>query len=467
MLHLEDTIVAIITPIGVGGISVLRLSGKQALTIADKAFRGKNALADVPSHTAHFGKIVSREGELIDEVVATVFKEPHSYTGENVVEVSCHGSLFVAQRILRLFIELGARHAEAGEFTKRAFLNGKIDLSQAEAIADLIQSRSALSHKASLTQLQGRLSSKVAELRDKLINLCGLEELELDFVEEGLEFLDKEKMSDEVKKVIQTITQLIDSYEFGKICRDGVKVVLTGKTNVGKSSLLNALLNEERAIVTEISGTTRDVIEENIIINGLLFKLIDTAGLRETNDIVEIEGIRRTRKEVENADIALFLVDASKNLDTEDRLSFTEVHNLRRTGSRNLLLVENKMDLINGETELNSIIVDEFGVPSVKISAKTGQGLDELRSKLYDLALRGSSYSVESSLIVTNSRHRDALAKARESLEMVLNGLKEGRSNEFLAIDIRNAVNSLGEIIGVVTTEDILNAIFSKFCIGK
>lgn len=466
MTHHEDTIVAIITPIGVGGISVLRLSGKHAITIADNAFHGKSAtggLQNASTHTAHFGRIVSRDGEIIDEVVATVFREPHSYTGENVVEVSCHGSIFITQRILSTFVELGARHAEPGEFTKRAFLNGKIDLSQAEAIADLIQSRSALSHKSSLAQLEGRLSLKVAELRDKLINLCGLEELELDFVEEGLEFLDKRKMSEEVKKVLETITQLIDSYEFGKMCREGVKVVLAGKPNVGKSSLLNALLNEDRAIVTDVSGTTRDVIEENIVINGLLFKLIDTAGLRESMDVVEIEGIRRTRKQVQEADIALFLVDVSTGLDEVDKLSLEEVQSLRKGNINRLILVENKVDLLNGK----AVTLNNESFQTVRISAKTGSGLSELRSRLYDLALQGDSYSLESSLVVTNGRHRDALIKARASLETVLKGLREDQSNEFIAIDIRNAVNSLGEIIGVVTTDDILNAIFSKFCIGK
>lgn len=465
MTHQEDTIVAIITPIGVGGIAVLRLSGKDAISIADRAFRGKQSLRVVATHTAHFGTIVEKNGETIDEVVATVFKEPHSYTGENVVEISCHGSIFIAQRILSAFVELGARHAEAGEFTKRAFLNGKIDLSQAEAIADLIQSRSVLSHKASLAQLEGRLSSKITELRDKLINLCGLEELELDFVEEGLEFLDKSKISEEVKKAIEIITQLIDSYEFGKMCRDGVKVVLTGKTNVGKSSLLNALLNEDRAIVTAISGTTRDVIEENIVINGLLFKLIDTAGLRETQDVVEIEGIKRTRKEVKDADIALFLVDASKGLDDEDRASLEEVRTIRGTIGNGIVLVENKVDLLNGKS--GATIPSEIDIQRVQISAKTGKGLNELRSRLYEIALKGSSYSIESSLVVTNSRHKDALIRAKESLEKVVKGLEQGQSNEFLAIDLRNAVNSLGEIIGAVTTDDILNAIFSKFCIGK
>lgn len=465
MTRYEDTIVAIITPIGVGGISVLRLSGKHAIAIADKAFHGKQPLTEVATHTAHFGKIVGQDSEIIDEVVVTVFKEPFSYTGENVVEVSCHGSIFVAQKILSTFIELGASHAEPGEFTKRAFLNGKIDLSQAEAIADLIQSRSALSHKASLAQLEGRLSAKVSELRDKLINLCGLVELELDFVEEGLEFLDKSKMSEEIKKVIDTLTQLIDSYEFGKICRDGVRVVLTGKTNVGKSSLLNALLNDDRAIVTDISGTTRDVIEENIVINGLLFRLIDTAGLRETSDIVEMEGIRRTRKEVQDANIALFLVDASTGFDEEDKASLEEVRSLRKSDNKNLILVENKVDLLNGKADANSL--DEFGITKIRISAKTGEGLGELRLQLYNMALKSSDYSVESSMVVTNVRHRNALIKAKESLERVLKGLNEGQSNEFLAVDIRNATNSLGEIIGVVTTDDILNAIFSKFCIGK
>ncbi|TAK65482.1 MAG: tRNA uridine-5-carboxymethylaminomethyl(34) synthesis GTPase MnmE, partial [Bacteroidetes bacterium] len=287
MKHQDDTIAAIITPIGEGGISVIRISGAQAIEIAENGFRGKQRLSDVASHTVHFGSYIGGEGELLDDVLATIFKQPHSYTGEDVVEISCHGSILVTQKILESIIQHGARIAEPGEFTKRAFLNGKMDLTQAEAVADIIRTNSDRSHKASLLQLKGRTSQAIKSIRDKLLNICSLVELELDFSEEGLEFINRSEIESRLVSVIGEIEKLINSYSQGRVIRDGVKVVIFGKPNVGKSSLMNALLEKERAIVTHISGTTRDTIEENIHINGILFRLVDTAGLRETNDLIE------------------------------------------------------------------------------------------------------------------------------------------------------------------------------------
>lgn len=461
----DDAIAAIATPIGVGGISVIRVSGKDSFGIADRGFRGRVELSLAPSHTAHFGKFVDAHEEVIDEVVATIFRSPNSYTSDDTVEISCHGGVFVTRKILELLLEYGARMAQPGEFTKRAFLNGKIDLTQAEAIADLIHSGSEISRKTSLQQLEGRLSLKINELREILIRMCGLLELELDFSEEGLEFVDKFNIIKELDILNQYLQTLIESYVIGKIYREGVKVVLAGKPNVGKSSLLNLLLNENRAIVTEVPGTTRDVIEENITLGGILFRLVDTAGIRDSKDLVEKEGIRRSESQVEDADIVLFIVDPEQGYDTSDKAILSALG--KDAGrKRGLIVVENKIDLgipINS-TDI-SYLTNNYKY--VRVSAKTGEGLNELRKQLVEMTLKGSYSLSDRSVIITNSRHKQSLSLAVESLRLALAGLEENRSNDLIAIDLRGALAHLGEITGAITTEDVLNGIFSKFCIGK
>jgi tRNA modification GTPase len=464
MNPLDDVIAAIATPIGEGGISIIRISGKDAIAIADKGFRGKQPLASAATHTAHFGGFIDPDGNAIDEVIATVFLEPHSYTAENSVEISCHGGMFVTRKILDSIVAYGARPAEPGEFTKRAFLNGRIDLSQAEAVADLIHARSEISHRTSLQQLEGKLSIKVAELRQQLLDVCGLLELELDFAEEGLEFTDKGKISRQIESVIEYLNQLIDSYKYGRVYREGFKVVLAGKPNVGKSSILNMLLNENRAIVTEIPGTTRDVIEENVVIDGLLFRIVDTAGMRKSEDFIENEGIRRAESQLRTSDLIVLVLDAGTGFKSTDKNVFDQL--LKEVKNRNLLVAENKIDLLaKGTIPDLPDELKEYDI--IKISAKTGAGFGKFKKKLVGMALSGSGTGVERSLVITSSRHRDSFQKAVRSLSVAMESLKSSQSNEFVAVDLRAALDSLGEIIGVVTTDDILHNIFSRFCIGK
>lgn len=464
MNPLDDVIAAIATPIGEGGISIIRISGKDAIAIADKGFRGKHPLTSAATHTAHFGGFIDPDGNAIDEVVATVFREPHSYTAENSVELGCHGGMFVTRKILDSIVAYGARPAEPGEFTKRAFLNGRIDLSQAEAVADLIHARSEISHRTSLQQLEGKLSIKVAELRQRLLDVCGLLELELDFAEEGLEFTDKDKISVEIESVIEYLNQLINSYKYGRVYREGFKVVLAGKPNVGKSSILNTLLNENRAIVTEIPGTTRDVIEENVVIDGLLFRVVDTAGLRKSQDFIENEGIRRTESQMQTSDLIVLVLDAGTGYESGDKNVFDQL--LKEVKKRNFLVTENKIDLAGKATFLGlPDKLKEYDV--IRISAKTGAGFGEFKKRLVRMALSGSGAGIECSLVITSERHRDSFQKAVRSLSVALESLKNSQSNEFIAVDLRAALDSLGEIIGVVTTDDILRNIFSRFCIGK
>lgn len=463
-----DTIAAIATPIGEGGISVIRISGPSAFATADACFRGRVKLAEAASHTAHFGYIADATGQRLDEVVATVFKSPHSYTGEDVVEVSCHGGAYVTQAILSTFLSLGARLAEPGEFTKRAFLNGKMDLSQAEAVADLIHARSGLSLRSSLSQLQGRLSEQINAVREKLISTIGLLELELDFAEDGYEFVEKQKAISDLDEIIGRINKLLDTYKSGKIHRDGVKVVLAGAPNVGKSSLLNQLLNENRAIVTDIPGTTRDVIEENLTINGILFRVIDTAGLRKTADVVEQEGVARTKAKVEESDLVLLVLDASRPAEAPDIEPLSQVAKVIKEGMKACVVAVNKVDLnptINGKLLQSMSFLK--GLPTVRVSALTGYGIDELKQTMVSSTLGGGKQAPESSVLVTNLRHFQAIKSAKEALLLAKESLGRGESSEFVAVDLRSALDSLGEITGVVTTEEILNSIFSKFCIGK
>jgi len=468
LAHESDTIAAIATPIGEGGISVIRISGRDAIAIARLGFRGKADLASAASHTAHLGTFVDGTGGAIDDVVALVFRKPHSYTGEDVVELSCHGGMFIARKLLETAICLGARQAEPGEFTRRAFLNSRIDLAQAEAVADLIHARSQTAHQSSLSQLKGALSEKINSVRDQLINTISLLELELDFAEEGYEFANKSDVVSQIKNIVKQIDELISSYQTGRVYRDGVRVVLAGAPNVGKSSLLNALLEQNRAIVTEIPGTTRDTIEESLAISGLLFTVTDTAGLRETTDPIELEGVRRAEEQLSNSDLLLLMFDCSRDL-SEREVAYAKRLLGDAVGTEKpSITVLNKIDLKEPDegflARLGRLAV---GQPSVKISAKTAEGLDKLKSLLVDIALKGKRTPSESGITVTNARHYSALVKSKESLELALQSLSVRQSGEFVVVDLRCALDSLGTITGVVTTDDILNSIFARFCIGK
>lgn len=463
----DDIIAAIATPIGEGGISVIRISGKGCIELADKAFRGRIRLQEAQSHTVHFGTIVDSGGEIVDEVLVTLFRTPHSYTVEDTVEISCHGGIYVTRKVLDSVIASGARLAEPGEFTKRAFLNGRIDLSQAEAVADLIQSRSELALKNSLIQLKGSLSQRIKNILDRLVNLCGLVELELDFIEEGITLTSVASMREEIERVISELEALVKSFNYGKFYREGVKVVLVGRPNVGKSSLLNTLLDQNRAIVTEIPGTTRDVIEENILLDGILFRLVDTAGVRETLDPIEKEGVSRTKEQIQQADICLFILDVSRNEKQMDAEFVEEIRKLRNGHNSTEIFVGNKVDLLDshGIKELKNKSIP--GEKRYLVSAKTREGIDELTRAIVGLSLQEGVNPSDSSAIITTARHKNELENAVKSLRMALESTKNEKSGEFIAVDLRMSVNALGAILGTVTTDDILNNVFSRFCIGK
>jgi tRNA modification GTPase len=447
----EDTIIALATPAGTGAISIVRVSGPEAIDLIDRVFIGKKKLTEVNSHTIHYGKIISKSDELIDDVLISVFKKPNSYTGENSVEISTHGSSFIAQKIIELLISKGIRLAAPGEFTKRAFLNNRLDLLQAEAVADVINSRTEVSLRGSRNQLDGLLSKKVNELRKMLINTSSFVELELDFAEEDLEFIDKEELIKRINNVIEELDKLLSTYSFGRVIRDGVNVAIVGQPNVGKSSLMNYILKESRTIVSSIPGTTRDVIREEISIDGVLFRMFDTAGIRKSKDEIEKEGVTRSREAVKNADLILYVGDVEQ-LFSEELIS--ELQDLNK--QENIIKVLNKIDLIN----VSNIKSD------VKLSAKTGEGIRKLLNLLKEKALGNSSYS-EKTAIVSNMRHYECLRRAKGNLLNAEKSARNKMSGEFISVDVRNAENDLAEIIGEVTTDDILNNIFTKFCIGK
>ncbi len=449
----EDTIIALATPPGVGAISIIRISGKESFTVADNFFDGKTKISDSKSHTVHYGKIISEEFGIIDDVLITVFREPNSYNGEDSIEISCHGNPLIVQKIINLFLSSNKlRLAEPGEFTKRAFLNNKIDLSQAEAVLDIIQSRTDASFRGARNQLDGLLSKKVDSLRKTIVNALSFIELELDFSEEDLEFIDNSELLKILDEIIIEIDTLLESYNFGKVIRDGVNVALVGKPNVGKSSILNYLLKESRAIVSSIPGTTRDIIREEISINGILFRLYDTAGLRESQDIIEKEGIFRSRETVKNADLVLFIEDTEQG---ESKELYSEL--TKYTHPEKIIKVVNKIDL-KRDYHTNSDVV--------KISAKTGEGFDSLINKIIEITF-GGDYYTEKTILVSNIRHYNCLRKAREYLINAHESVIKNFSGEFCSVDLRNAAICLGEIIGEVTGDDVLNNIFMQFCIGK
>lgn len=450
MYGINETIAAIATPPGEGAMGIIRLSGAKAIAIADEIFVGKK-LASQPSHTIHFGKIVDGK-EIVDEVVAFLYKGPKSYTGEDVVEISCHGSQYVLERVLGLCLSHGAHIAKAGEFTQRAFLNNKMDLTQAEAVADLIASHSGAAHKAAIHNLRGGFSNDLTVLREQLIEFSALLELELDFSEEDVEFADRTKFYELISLLTSTTKQLINSFSLGNVIKKGVSVAIIGKPNAGKSTLLNALLNEERAIVSDIAGTTRDSIEETLNINGVLFRLIDTAGIREhTSDIVETMGVQRSKDIMSRADIVVYLFDVN-----EETLEMLEEQKAQfeKEGLK-YILAANKTDIANKQ-------LDEW---VLNISAREKKHINDLRDALYEKVI-GGSVSTEGT-VVTNARHHSSLQEVKQSLQDIKAGLDTNISGDLIALDVRRCLHYLGEITGEVTTEDKLDYIFSKFCIGK
>ncbi|MFT4092146.1 MAG: tRNA uridine-5-carboxymethylaminomethyl(34) synthesis GTPase MnmE [Niabella sp.] len=451
---LQDTIVALATPPGVGAIGVIRLSGHDAINIADKVFTGKK-LSNQESHTVHFGRITSPSfgggrGEVVDEVVATIYKAPKSYTGENTVEISGHGSPYILGKIIDTCIAAGARLAKPGEFTQRAFLNGKLDLAQAEAVADLIAANSRAAQQTALNQLRGGFSGDLKLLRDELINFAALIELELDFSDEDVEFADRNKFQILISNLKSQISNLLDSFKLGNAIKNGISVAIIGKPNAGKSTLLNALLNEERAIVSDIAGTTRDTIEETLNINGVLFRLIDTAGIRaHSNDHIENLGIARSKQNAEKAAIIIHLTDA-----TDETESYFEW--LKQYEGKTITVL-NKIDAASQIPNLRSQIC---------ISAKQRTNIDALKNVMYEKAI-GTEINTEST-IITNARHHEALKKIIESVNAIEQGMQNNLSGDLLTIDIRRALHYLGEITGQVEVDrDILGTIFGKFCIGK
>ncbi|TFF35418.1 tRNA uridine-5-carboxymethylaminomethyl(34) synthesis GTPase MnmE [Mucilaginibacter psychrotolerans] len=467
MTNNEDTIVALATPNGIGAIGVIRLSGPDAITIAQKVWKGKD-LTKQASHTLHFGRIMDGDMEL-DEVVASLFVAPRSYTRENVVEVSCHGSNYIIESIIKLFIRNGARAAKAGEFTLRAFLNGQLDLSQAEAVADLIASNSKASQQIALQQLRGGFSSQLKQLRDQLVTFASLIELELDFAEEDVEFANRDQLKKLIHEITKVIGSLIQSFELGNAIKNGVNTVIAGRPNAGKSTLLNALLNEERAIVSHIPGTTRDTIEEVLNIKGINFRLIDTAGIREATDAIEQIGVQRTMEKISQSALLIYVFDADQI--TAEELT-ADIESLQKPGIT-MLLVANKADLLDGDEKLKKFkekhrnSYDFQGSPTdglVLISAKEKQQIDELKQQIYAAAIKENLSGHET--LVTNIRHLEALQKTEEALIRVLAGI-DTVTSDFLSMDIKQALHYLGEITGAVTTDDLLENIFSKFCIGK
>ena len=461
----QTVICAIATAPGMGAIAVIRLSGKGCIEICDRIFVSPShkKLVDVLPNTIHFGKIVNKE-ELIDEVLISVFHAPHSFTGENSIEISCHGSVYIQQRILQLLISSGARLAAPGEFTQRAFLNGKMDLSQAEAVADLIASSSAAAHKMALSQMRGGFSDELMKLRMELLHITSLLELELDFSEEDVEFADRSELRGIAVGIDTLISRLCASFSLGNVIKNGIPVAIVGNTNVGKSTLLNALLKEDRAIVSDIEGTTRDVIEDTINLQGITFRFIDTAGIRHTDDQVENMGIERTFFKIEQARIVLFLIDATKN--TEQFFPYyTRVKEHLGSDARLLILLNKTDQTDSADMILSQIMSLSSGEKILPIAAKTGYNIHHLVDELVSTINLNALHSGD--VIVSNARHYEALSHARLAIERVIAGLDSHLSGEFVSQDIRECLHYLGEITGQITTDEVLGNIFKNFCIGK
>ena len=461
----EDTIVALATASGIGAIAVIRLSGPDAITMVDKHFIAKKkgkTLAKQKSHTLTLGNITDGV-TIIDEVLVSIFKNPHSYTGEDVVEVSCHGSTFIQQEIIQLFLKKGCRMADNGEFTMRAFLNGKMDLSQAEAVADVIAANSEASHAIAMQQMRGGITNELKNLRGQLLDFAALIELELDFSGEDVEFADRTKFKELVAKITKVLKRLIDSFSFGNAMKNGIPVAIIGEPNVGKSTLLNALLNEEKAIVSDIAGTTRDAIEDELIIDGVAFRFIDTAGIRDTEDVVENIGIKKAYEKAENAQLVILLVNSQKYKVQSTKFK-VEIETIKsRFPNKRLLVIANKVDLISEEDKIN---LQNKIENLILLSAKEKVGVEQLKNELTSLVNIGALSNNET--IVSNSRHFEALNNALVAITSVQEGIDLGISTDLFAIDIRECLRYLGNITGEYDVDkDILGHIFSNFCIGK
>ena len=445
----EDTICAITTGGGMSAIAVIRISGNKSIEITNSVF--SKDITSAITHSIHFGTI-NKDNDILDEVLVSIFKDTKSFTGEESVEISCHGSVYIQNKIVQLLIEKGCRTATAGEFTMRAFKNGKIDLSQAESVADLIESESAASHKIAMHQLRGGFSNQLQGLRTQLIDFASLIELELDFAEEDVEFADRTKFLELLSEIQKTLSKLIESFSLGNVIKNGIPVAILGSPNVGKSTLLNCLLNEDKAIVSDIAGTTRDAIEDTLIIGGFNFRFIDTAGIRNTTDTIENLGIKKSLDKANQSKIILFLLDTTQNISDQ----ITELEKVKKQHSEKILIVQNKTDVSETSLEMKNVI---------SISAKSGRGIDHLKKELLSFV---NTYSIsDNESIVTNLRHFEELQYTLNEIEEVIKGIEIGISGDFLSVNIRQALYHLGSITGEVTTDTLLGNIFGKFCIGK
>jgi|TARA_B110000914_G_scaffold159758_1_gene140566 tRNA modification GTPase len=455
----HDTIIALATPNGLGAISVLRISGKESISITEKVFKAKNnkLLSDQKSHTVHLGHLL-KNGHELDEVLITLFKGPHSYTGENTIEISCHGSTYIQKEIINLFIDNGIRVANPGEFTLRAFLNGKMELNQAEAVADLIASENEGSHKLAMQQMKSGFSDDLKKLRAELLHFSSMIELELDFSQEDVEFVERDEFKKLINKIKLELNALVNSFQSGNILKNGISVVIAGKPNAGKSSLLNTLLNDDKAIVSDIPGTTRDSIEDSLVIEGINFRFTDTAGLRETTDVIESKGIEKTINKINSSKILLYLFDSNDTTIVEIKSS---IENFKRD-DLSIILVRNKIDLINQNTKL---LKDLESSPNlIEIEATDSKSIDLLKTRLIKEVELLNPYT---DVIISNSRHYEALIKALRAIEEVNEGLMNSLSGDLLSVDIRRSIEYLAEITGEITNDDILGNIFANFCIGK
>ena len=445
-----NTICAISTPYGSGGIAVVRVSGTSAIAIVDKLFRGRKSLTDAKAYTVHYGEVVraANNEEVLDQVLVSVFRAPHSFTGEDVVEIACHGSMYIQQTLLQWLVDAGCQLAKAGEFTQRAFLNGKMDLTEAEAVADLIASQTKAEKDLALSQLRGGISNELAALRERLLTFTSLIELELDFADhEELEFADRQQLFDLAQEIDTTISGLVGSFKTGNAIKQGIPVAIIGAPNVGKSTLLNALLGEERAIVSDIQGTTRDTVEDTLVLGGMLFRFIDTAGMRQTDDTIESLGIERSRQAAQRAAVILHLQDATQPVDI-----LSQIEDLQ---DKTIIHIYNKVDLLSGFIA---------GKNSIGISAKNGD-VEVVKQQL--VALAAEQYDTRNAVTISNTRHYEALVRALEAIHRVQEGLQMQISGEFLSMDLQDCLAALGEITGQITSQEVLNNIFGKFCIGK